>query len=145
MPRANYLLAGLLSVVLGGCNSEDTGRLERIGQKIAGRVEKMTAGNNSKLTRGWKALRNGWDEDPIDVRVSTRLRWDRELAGCKIEVMRQGDMVELTGVVPNEAAHQRAIDLAESTIGVKSVADWLEEAEQEPNEKSKRSATAPPD
>ena len=41
-------------------------------------------------------------------------------------------MVELTGVVPNESAHQRAVDVAESTVGVKSVADWLEEAAPEP-------------
>jgi len=133
--RTDYWLAAFLAATLCGCNSDDTDRLARIGRKIAGRIEMLAAGNDGQLNRGWEAIRNGWDENSIDARVSMRLRWDRDLAGCKIEVMRQGDMIELTGVVPNEAAHQRAVELAESTAGVKSVADWLEETQAEPDAK----------
>ena len=84
----------------------------------------------------FRSIKNGWEEEPLDVRVSMRLRWDRELAQCKIGVLRQGAKIELSGVVPSQAAHERAIDLAETTTGVESVADWLEETDPESQEKN---------
>jgi hypothetical protein len=133
--RICHWLAGLLTTSLCGCNSEDTEHLSHIGRKIASRIEIFTAGKEGKFNRGWEALRNGWDEEPLDSRVSMRLRWDRELANCKIEVLRQGAKIELSGVVPDQSAHQRAVELAETTTGVESVADWLEEAKPDPEEK----------
>jgi hypothetical protein len=127
-----WYLAALLAMGLCGCNSDDSDRLGRIGRKVADRLAALTGESDGKLNRGWAALRSGWDNYPIDVRVSMRLRWDRALTDCKIEVIRQGAKVELTGTVPNAAAHQRAIELAESTDGVESVADWIEETDAVP-------------
>jgi hypothetical protein len=131
--RACHCFA-LLAASFCGCNSEDTDRLARIGRKLAARVHDLTAGSDGKLNRGWQAVRSGWDDYPIDIRVSMRLRWDKELAECKIDVLRQGSKVELTGSVPSPAAHQRALEIAESTAGVESVADWIEETPADPAE-----------
>src|SRR5262245_40730982 len=132
MRTKTWYVAALLAFGLCGCNSEDSDRLGRIGRKVADRLAALTGENDGKLNRGWAALRSGWDNYPIDVRVSMRLRWDRALNASKTGVIRQGAKVESTGTVPNAAAHQRAIDLAESTDGVESVADWIEEDDAAP-------------
>jgi hypothetical protein len=128
-------LIGFAALSLCGCNSQDNDHLRQIGRKLAVRIESL-AGKDAKLGRGLEAIRNGWDEDSLEFRVSMRLRWDKELGNCKITVLREGAKVELSGVVPDAAAHQRAIDLAEATTGVESVADWLEEAKSGPDEKN---------
>jgi osmotically-inducible protein OsmY len=133
--RPRYWLAVLVAALLCGCSAGDTDHLSQIGRKVAARLETFTAGREGKLNRGWAAFRNGWDDDPLDSRVSLRLRWDKELSDCKIEVLCQGAKIELSGLVPDQAAHQRAIEIAQTTCGVESVADWLEEAHPDPEEK----------
>jgi hypothetical protein len=129
------ILISLIAVIFAGCSPHDNEHLARLGRKIGGRIGSLTAGHDEELTRAWGALGTKGEDQPLEVRVLSRIRWDRDLADCKIEVLREGAMIELSGTVPNHAAHQRAIDLAQTTVGVESVADWLEEPENAAEEK----------
>jgi osmotically-inducible protein OsmY len=133
--KVHGVLILTLAAIVSGCSPQDNEHLARLARKMGGRVGSWTAGQDANLTRAWGALGNKSEDEPLEVRVLSRIRWDRELADCKIEVLREGAMIELSGSVPNHTAHQRAIELAETTVGVESVADWIEESDQPNKEK----------
>ena len=68
----------------------------------------------------------------LDARVSARLRWDKALAGSKIQVQAKDGVVELKGPVIDLAQRRRAVELAESTAGADKVTDLLEVPSREP-------------
>ena len=115
-----------LAALAGGCNSDDAGRLARVGRKVVAKVEALTGNADSKLTKGLQALRGEWDEAPVDGRVAARLRWDKELADAQIEVFSEGGVLKLRGTVHDLAQRRRAVELAESTAGVQQIVDILE-------------------
>jgi hypothetical protein len=120
-----WLLAGVL--VLGaGCNRQDADRLSRLGRKGLDRVETTLAGLTCSLTGGQAGIPCGPGEGRLDLRVSARLRWDKNLAGEAIEVRAQGGLIELKGKVADLARRRRAVELAETTVGVEKVNDLLE-------------------
>jgi hypothetical protein len=110
-----------------GCGNEDKQRLASIGHKLAVRAEAF-AGKDSKLVRGWQAMRCEWAEPALDARVGLRLRWDNSLASAQIRVAASAGAIELTGAVRDLAQRRRAVELAESTAGVEKVTDALEMA-----------------
>ena len=55
----------------------------------------------------------------------SRLEADQALAGVAFGVTADGGAVKLRGVVPTTAAKKRAVELAETTVGVGSVVDEL--------------------
>lgn len=69
---------------------------------------------------------------PIDqgkvAAVEVMLKQDVEVATGSIQVSAQNDLVVLKGTVPNEAAKQRAEELAKKVEGVEKVANHLEVA-----------------
>ena len=64
------------------------------------------------------------------MRVTARLRWDKELDGSAIEVIHVGTGVELRGTVRNADQRRRAVMLAESTTAVEGVKDSLVEVDR---------------
>jgi hypothetical protein len=114
----------LTAVVLtAGCESQDAERLSRIGRLLTEKVQASFVMAQSQLDPGWHT---GFDELGLDSRISARLRWDKLLADATIGVRVTNGQVELTGRVADLARRRRAMDLAESTVGVESVVDRLE-------------------
>jgi hypothetical protein len=108
-----------------GCDGEDADRLSRVYHRTAARFAGESAGARGKLSRGWNSLQG----DPLAAaslrdRVAARLRLDRALAEASIEVDADGDVITLRGEVGTDQG-RRAVDLAESTIGVEKVVNEL--------------------
>lgn len=124
--RPAGLVLGLSGAALvAGCSGDDADRLARVGRKVVARLETLTDNADGKLTKGLQALRGEWEEAPVEGRVAARLRWDRDLATLRIEVSSEGGVVTLRGTVPDLAQRRRAVELAESTTGVRQVVDAL--------------------
>ncbi len=121
-----------LALLAGGCKGGDADILTRVGRRIAQKAESLNAGVNSKLAIGWHALRANLDEVAVDARVSSRLNWDKTLAGVPIQVHATGGRVELQGTVPSLNHRRRAVELAETTAGVTEVSDALQVPTTEP-------------
>jgi hypothetical protein len=120
-----WLLLGL-SVLAAGCSRQDTERLARVGKRIAGRFEALTADCRAGLGSSWHGSGAG-----LSGRVAARLRWDRGLAGLSIQVHSTGEAaVELKGTVRDLTQRRRAVELAESTAGVEKVSDQLQVSER---------------
>jgi hypothetical protein len=109
-----------------GCDRQDADRLSRLGRKGLARAEATLAGLTCSLTGGQAGFPCGPIEGGLDLRVSARLRWDKKLAGDAIEVRAQGALIELKGKVADLAHRRRAVELAETTVGVEKVKDLLE-------------------
>jgi osmotically-inducible protein OsmY len=66
------------------------------------------------------------DELGMQGRVYARLRWDKALADQTIDIqVQKKDVVVLTGVVPDDTARDKAVQLAQDTIGVREVVNQL--------------------
>src|SRR5574343_33230 len=68
-------------------------------------------------------------EDPADAllgdKVETLLRSDSGLMGSRLRVAASGAVVTLQGLVPDEYALRRALDLASTVQGVREVRNHL--------------------
>lgn len=128
--RRRRWLVAFFAVVAVGCSDQDTERLARVGQKVAGKVHGMAGGADTKLAIGLQAMRANWSDASLENRVSARLRWEKLLDGASIQVHAAGNTVELKGIVSDLGQRRRAIDLAQSTTGVEKVVDVLGEAGQ---------------
>ena len=62
----------------------------------------------------------------LENRVKTRLHWDRALAEASIEVHATDKAVELKGTLSSQEQVRRAVELAESTVGVDRVVNSLQ-------------------
>lgn len=133
VPWSGRKLAWLVLLAAGclGCNNEDRGRLERAGRKAGAKAEGLTAGANEKLAGGLQALRSHQDEAALDARVQARLRWDKSLADSAITVQAQEGVIHLHGTIRNAGQRQRAVDLAQATLGVETVMDEMEVREKD--------------
>ncbi len=115
----------LLLLGIGGCSQQDTECLARLGQKMATRAEswlgslQQTCGGSFQAGLG------------LAGRVSLRLGCDKGLEGANIEVLVQGQIVELKGTVAAEEQRRRAVELTETTLGVEQVVDSLQVAQQQ--------------
>jgi osmotically-inducible protein OsmY len=120
-----HWLAGL-ALLLAGCEAQDADRLARIGRKVADRLQAQTSSDPGRPPDSLQSIRGGIGEFAVDAKVSARLRWDKQLEGASIQVGSVGaGTVKLTGTVPGFEARQRAVQLANSTIGVNKVIDEL--------------------
>jgi osmotically-inducible protein OsmY len=116
------LLAVGLVLVAAGCNREDSQRLARVGHKIVAKAEQLTGGTQERLVSGLPVVQN---DSGLAGRVSNRLRWDTAVADADITVRAQGDVIELRGTAESLQQRRRAIELAETTVGVTRVVDLL--------------------
>ena len=116
----------VLAVLAAGCNAEDTERMARVGRKVLTRAEALTTDQDGGLHKSWEVVRNGWQETTLAGRVAARLRWDKKLADCQIQVSAAGNVVELKGIVHDLEQRRRVLDLAESTTGAEKTTDALE-------------------
>ena len=109
--------------VVGPQVSAEEGSAETIGEQIDRGLEQI----GEKLKKAWEKAKQSVDELGIQGRVYARLRWDKALADQKIDVqVQKKDIVVLTGMVPNKAALEKAMQLAQDTIGVREVVNQLQ-------------------
>jgi len=126
--RSTRLLVwlGLVLVASAGCNGEDTDRLTRVYHRTSANFEDASAGVRGKLSRGWHSLQGDpLASAPLRDRVAARLRLDRALADAPIEVDADENVITLRGEVAGADNRRRAIELAQSTLGVEKVVDEL--------------------
>jgi len=123
--RTNRLIA--LTVALGSAtilvpNANAQGPLRRAGQALENAGRNIRQSVEGGIARG-EMIEN---ERAVVARVNARLRWDKQLVNSTLDlqVLADGKTI-LRGVVIDEAAKKRAVDLASSTVGVTSVVDEL--------------------
>ncbi|HTU20724.1 MAG TPA: BON domain-containing protein [Gemmataceae bacterium] len=125
---SGHIRRGLLLVLvltICGC-SQDTDRLARIFHKTAAKLDGMTGGLRDRLQNGWGAVRGSVSETSLDSRVALRLRWDMDMAGADVQVRLLGPgAIELNGVIADLTQRRRAVELAQTTVGVEKVIDRL--------------------
>jgi osmotically-inducible protein OsmY len=116
----------LAALLLGGCQNQDTQQLAKLGAKLSEKAEALLIGGSGRLMQSWPSLPMQLGEAALDVRVAARLRWDSKLAELGIRVKSDGGTVELQGKVQESEQRRRAVELAETTVGVEKVTDKLE-------------------
>ena len=125
--RWNNALGILALGLVCGCSREDTDRLGLIGQKAAGKLEGLSGGPHGKASCSWQALRASISDTTLDSRVAVRLRWDKLLAGADVRVrLLRGGVIHVQGQA-TEVQRRRAVEIAESTLGVEQVIDAFDQ------------------
>ena len=107
------------SLMLAGCNKQDTDSLARIGRKVAAHAKSSTGEMGAKVDLSWAGVRK---EPSLQDKIQDRLRYENTLTEATFEVHVKDKQVELKGVVKTPLQRQRAIELAETVAGVDNVA-----------------------
>ena len=127
--------------MLTGCNQKDSEHLNKISQKTAHYVEASMGGPNTKLMNGYQAVLGSLGDAMVDSRVSTRLIWEKTMGDSKIEVnLISPGVVKLTGKVKEESQKQKAMELAQATLGVTKVINEVvitEKPKEDPGKEQK--------
>jgi osmotically-inducible protein OsmY len=116
---------GLVVLAAVGCQ-KDADKLQRVAGKAAEKVRAAAGVAQEPMTSGIEVLKTGVDELSPEARVAARLKWDKALAGAAIKVKAVGGVVELKGSVATAELKERAMHLAQTTVGVETVSDSLE-------------------
>lgn len=118
---------------LAGCDEREMAALRKVGKRVIDKTEGLVQEAAERLAARAPEPAAAATPD-LAQRVRGRLQWDRKLAGQAIAVQIQGDEVRLSGAVKDEALRQRAVDLAESTLGVAKVTTaWTEVSAEQPD------------
>ena len=97
-----------------------------VGERVGESVERGLTKLGEKVRKTWADFRRSVDELSVQGRVYGRLHWDKAIGSAPIEIsVKDENVVTLSGSVPNEAARQAAVKLANDTIGVRQVVDHL--------------------
>ena len=123
MRIALLILVGMaMSALLLSEVPAQEGTAERIGKRIDENLKELT----EEVQHAWADVRKSVDQLGVQGRVYGRLRWDKAFAKEPIDVdIDEKDTVVLTGRVPNDQAREKAIQLAQDTVGVGEVIDRL--------------------
>ncbi|MCI0354695.1 MAG: BON domain-containing protein [Acidobacteria bacterium] len=125
----NALLLGA-AALSAGCSGGDADRIARVSGKALDRATAMTENAGQRLGLALRGVKPGVDAIEVSARVSQRLKWDQVLEGTSITVHASERTITLTGTVTDEVQRRRAMDLAQSTLGVEQVQESLEVAAQ---------------
>ena len=116
-----HLLA--LALLAGaGCNQQDVDGLGRIGRRVLTSTQVAVSPLREKFDHTVKGI----GTVGLRQRVQQRLQWDRALADASIDVVVTENEVELKGTLKRDEQRRRALELAETTIGVERVTDHLQ-------------------
>jgi hypothetical protein len=121
-------LAFCLLTAATGCTRQDTECISRIGRKVSAHARNNAGDLGTMFDLAWVSARK---EPSLQERIQDRLRFDKSLAEFTFEVCVKDKEVEVKGQVKTAEQRQRAIELAESLVGVERVIDsiTLREAE----------------
>jgi hypothetical protein len=98
------------------------GAAERVGKSLDKAAKSIRKGVENAVD----SVMSGVEQKELQTRAYYRIHWDRALnkAVLKLTVRENGTIV-LRGAVMDAAAKRRAVDLAQSTVGVTAVIDEL--------------------
>lgn len=122
-----WMVAGLVALVAGA------GQAQTVGDRVGDGLDKAGRAVRGGLQTAGQAVRGGVNNARTSVanmevvnRVYSRLHWDKALASSTLEVeIRAGGIAVLTGVAPDKATKDKALNLAADTIGVVQVVDQI--------------------
>ncbi len=116
------LTAALLVVVTAVASQAQDGPLRKAGRALDNAGKNVRNRVEGEFVRGQISA----DERDLLARIHNRIRWDKQLVASVLEIVVQADnSVILRGSVLDQAAKDRAVDLAQSTVGVTKVIDEL--------------------
>ena len=120
--KTSFAAAFVAIVMLTPMAKAQDGAAQRVGQALDNAGKNIRRGVENGVARGQISAQ----ERELLARVYHRIHWDKSLVNSTIqfEVQLDGTTI-LRGAVADEAAKKRAIDLAQSTVGVTSVVDEL--------------------
>ena len=119
-------LIGISVAVLGLASSGPAQAQQGIGERLGQQLDEGLDRLGSELREGWASLRQTVDRMGVQGRVYSRLRWDKQIATAEIDIETQPEgVVVLRGTLSDEAAKQKAVQLAGDTGGVNRVVDEL--------------------
>jgi len=128
-----HRLLPLIFLPVLGCSDADAEKLRRAGDKTYDRVvnaAQQVADELGKTLLDQKPPTAAPPPTPdLAQKVQHRLDWERDLAGLSLQVSANADTITLSGSVKNDAQRQRAVQLAEATVGVAKVIADLDIAE----------------
>ncbi len=110
-----------------GCNRNDAECVSRIGRKVATHTKHNAGDLGAKLDVSWL----GKKEPTLQEKIQDRLRWENTLTDVTFEVIAKDKEIELKGTVKTANQRLRAIELAETTVGVDKVNDAITVKEAE--------------
>jgi hypothetical protein len=118
---SRQLVAALL-VASFATAAQAQGPLRRAGQALDNAGKNIRARVENEVARGQITAQ----ERDLLARVESRLMWDKQMVGSALRLtVGAAGAVVLQGSVVDEAAKKRAVDLAQSTLGVTAVVDEL--------------------
>jgi len=95
---------------------------DSFGDKVNRGLERA----EKKLRETWGDIQKATHRMTVQGRVYARLYWDKSLADAPFQVeTKDGGVVVLKGSVPSSEAKHRAVELAQSTVGVNDTVDEL--------------------
>lgn len=122
--RVRLVIAGVgLTLASVSCEERELAAMRKVGQRVLDKSETWLQAAGQRLgvptapAAATPAAQSNW----LAQRVRHRLQWDRKLAELAIVVQVQGDEVCLSGSVADEELRRRAVELAETTVGVGKV------------------------
>lgn len=114
---ATVFLFALLST---GCKRSDGDRLARVGNKVTQKVQALVPERTP--FRGSIELNS---HSELETRVRQRFQSDTYLAPQPIDLIFEGNVVRLRGQLDDPVLKHRAVEIAESTVGVANVIDEI--------------------
>lgn len=116
-----YLFASLaILAAQAGCNRNDADCLSRAGQKVVAHARHTYGDLGGKVDVPFLGSKR---EPTLQEKIHDRLRFDKALKDVPFEVHVKDKEVELKATLTNPEQRQRAIELAESVVGVEKVND----------------------
>ena len=114
-------IAALLVTVFATA-AQAQGPIQRAGQALDNAGQNIRQGMENAAARRHISVA----EREVLTRIENRIAWDKQMVGSAVQLTVQADgSVVLQGSVADTAAKRRAVDLAESTLGVTAVTDQL--------------------
>lgn len=107
------------------------GALSAVGQQndsdsFKNKLDRGVREAESKLRETWGDIKRGTQRMTVQGRVYARLYWDKSLADSTIKIEpKDGGVVVLKGSIPSAQARRRAVELAQTTVGVNETIDEL--------------------
>jgi hypothetical protein len=119
------IAAAIVGGALAGSKKTDPDTLARVGEVVGAKV-KTALPDSSAVSGPLVAFRPG-DVLPVEEKVRLRIRTDKAMDGADVTVAAgsAAGEVRLRGVVRNPDQAQRAVRLAEGTVGVEKVVNEL--------------------
>lgn len=129
-----YLLPFVCLLLVAAPAHAQEGVGKRVGEKVDEAVEGIKRGISSaseQARQRFAQIKQSVRNMGVEARIYSRLHWDKDLADAPLDLeVRDGGTAIVRGTVRTQEARQKAIRLANDTVGVVKVEDELLVKEQ---------------